>query len=119
MSARPDTNSDNLKDNIITKYQLRINNSDFYWMLSMAMPLFEHGEHAYSLLEEKFAKSNKSREAEILLNNMHKEFTAKEFIALGKQMGFNENRLRQWLKRACDRGIIISLGNGIYQKNYD
>ncbi|MCQ2202475.1 MAG: DUF3987 domain-containing protein [Bacteroidales bacterium] len=101
---------------ISQNWTLEISDDDYHWMLNMADSLYEHAAHAYSHLERRVVKSNKLREASLILRAMPDQFTAKEFIEEGLRMGFTEATLRTWLNRAKATGIIISVGHGVYIK---
>ncbi|MCQ2201580.1 MAG: DUF3987 domain-containing protein [Bacteroidales bacterium] len=116
LKPHPSTNSDNLKDGIISRYQLWISDADFYFLLSMSSAMFEHASHAYSLLDEKSVNSKRMRERELLLSKMPAEFSCELYYATGRSMGFGEERMRKWLSRDKAKGIIESLGNNFYRK---
>lgn len=108
--------NDNGDASIENGWTLNISDEDYHWILNMADPLFEHASHAYSHLERSVAKSNKLREASIILRAMPDQFTTKEFLIMGLSMGFQENTLRTWLNRAKNAGMIESIAQGVYVK---
>lgn len=116
LKPHPDTNSDNVKDGIITRYQLWIADEDFYFLLNMSENLFEHASHAYSLLQEKTVTSKRMRERELLLSKMPVEFSSDLYYSTGRALGFKDDRMRKWLSRDKARGIVESLGNNFYRK---
>lgn len=110
------TSTERGESTITQGWSLEISDADFHWLLNMADSLYEHAAHAYSHLERRVVKSNKLREASLILRAMPDQFTAKEFIAEGLRMGFKEPTLRTWLNRAKAMGLIDSVGQGVYIK---
>ena len=118
--VRPDAGipSDNLKDGIVTRWDMSITEADFRAVLALAEKLYRHTIHILSFLPttEVTRRSNADRDA--LLQCMGMEFTRAEFLQKGEEMGIKTSTAISWLKRMTKRGVIISVdGNGIYRKS--
>lgn len=113
----PGIPSDNLKDGIVTRWDMSITEADFHAVLALAEKLYRHTIHILSFLPttEVAHRSNADRDA--LLQCMGMEFTRAEFLQKGEEMGIKPGTAIVWLRRMTKRGMIISVdGKGNYRK---
>ena len=80
LSPDPGTSADNLKDHIVSLWNLDITEDDFHAVLSMAECLYRHATHILSFLPatEVTRRGNADRDA--LVQCMKKRFTRIEFL---------------------------------------
>lgn len=109
--------ADNLKDGIITRWDLSIGTDDFHAVLALTEVLYRHTTHILSFLPgtEVTHRSNADRDA--LLHSMPMKFTRADFLRKAEEMGFKPDTASTWLKRIAKRGMIESVdGKGTYLK---
>ena len=117
VSPDPGTAPDNLKDHIISLWDLAITPDDFHAVLSLAENLYRHTTHILSFLPgtEVTRRSNADRDA--LVQCMEERFTRAEFLQKAEEMGVKPETASTWLKRMLKRGLVESVnGKGTYQK---
>lgn len=117
ISPDKDIPADNLKDGIITRWNLEILSDDFHAILRLMEILYRHTTHILSFLPdtEMVRRSNSDRDT--LLQYMETEFTRASFLQKAVEMGIKPDTASTWLKRLLKRGMIESVdGNGTYRK---
>ena len=110
--------ADNLKDDIITRWDLSISPADFSAVLGLAGSLYRHTTHILSFLPatEVVHRSNSDREA--VLQSMDTEFTRAEFLQKAEELGLKSETASTWLKRLAKHGLVEGVdGNGTYRKS--
>ncbi len=113
----PTTTADNLKDNIIARWDLAINPDDFHAALSLAESLYCHTTHIFSFLPPVETNSRGNAERDTLLHGMPSTFTRIEFLEKAKEAGINSETAITWLKRMKKRGLLESAEKqGMYRK---
>ena len=108
---------DNLKDGIITRWDMSIGPDDFHTVLGLVESLYRHTTHILSFLPgtEIVRRSNSDRDA--LLQSMDLKFSRTSFLQKAGEMGVKPATASTWLKRLVKHGIIESVdGNGTYRK---
>ena len=113
----PGTSADNLKDHIVSLWNLDITEDDFHAVLSMAECLYRHATHILSFLPatEVTRRGNADRDA--LVQCMKKRFTRIEFLQKAEEMGIKTATASTWLKRMLKNGLVENMdGKGTYQK---
>lgn len=117
VSPDPDTSTDNLKDNIITRWDLTITADDFHAVLSLAESLYCHIIHIFSFLPQAETTSRGNAERDALLHNMASTFTRLEFLEKAQEIGIKPETASTWLKRMKKRGLLESTEEqGKYRK---
>ncbi len=111
-----DINSDNLKDGIITRWDIAVTDADFDVFLSMAEPLYLHAAHILSFMDSVKMVSSGSADRDMLLASMPDEFTRQEFIEKAREQHIPEATAITWLKRLKAQGGIVSVRRGSYRK---
>ena len=117
LSPDPGTSADNLKDHIVSLWDLDITEDDFHAVLSMAECLYRHATHILSFLPatEVTRRGNADRDA--LVQCMKKRFTRIEFLQKAEEMGIKNATASTWLKRMLKNGLVENMdGKGTYQK---
>ena len=112
-----DISGDNLKDGIITRWDMTILPSDFSSVLELTESLYRHATHILSFLPgtEISRRSNADRDA--LLQSMEREFTRSAFLLQAEATGIKPGTASTWLKRLVKHGMIESVdGKGTYRK---
>lgn len=117
VSPAPDTPTDNLKDNIVTRWDLAITADDFHTVLSLAESLYCHIIHIFSFLPRIETTSSRNAERDALLNSMASTFTRHEFLEKAQEIGIKPETANTWLKRMKKRGLLESTKEkGRYRK---
>lgn len=112
-----DISGDNLKDGIITRWDMTILPADFNSVLELTESLYRHATHILSFLPgtEISRRSNADRDA--LLQSMEREFTRSAFLLQTEATGIKPGTASTWLKRLVKHGMIESVdGKGTYRK---
>lgn len=111
------TASDNLKDRIVTLWDLAITPEDFHAVLSLSDDLYRHTMHILSFLPETGISSRGVSERDALIDSMGQEFTRATFLQRAEEMGINKNTAASWLSRMQRCGLVESKSNsGLYRK---
>ena len=108
---------DNIKDGIITRWDMTILPADFNSVLELTESLYRHATHILSFLPgtEISRRSNADRDA--LLQSMEREFTRSAFLMQAEATGIKPGTASTWLKRLVKHGMIESVdGKGTYRK---
>lgn len=117
VSPDPGTNPDNLKDHIITLWDLSITPDDFHAVLSLAESLYSHAIHILSFLPATQVTSRGNADRDALVQCMGERFTRAEFIHKAEEMGIKPETASTWLKRLQKHGLVESTDrNGTYRK---
>ena len=117
VSPDPGTNPDNLKDHIITLWDLSITSDDFHAVLSLAESLYSHAIHILSFLPATQVTSRGNADRDALVQCMGERFTRAEFIHRAEKMGIKPETASTWLKRLQKHGLVESTDrNGTYRK---
>ena len=113
----PDIATDNLKDNIISRWEIRITPEDFSTVLSTANTLYRHATHALSLLPSTEVSHRGNVDRDALMICMNEQFTRAEWMQQAKEMGIKPKTAQTWLKRMKRNGLVESTEKrGVYHK---
>ncbi|WP_294588354.1 DUF3987 domain-containing protein [uncultured Bacteroides sp.] len=108
---------DNLKDHIISLWDLVITPDDFHAVLSLAESLYRHATHILSFLPTTEVTSRGNADRDALVQCMAERFTRAEFLQKAGEMGIKTDTASTWLKRLQKHGLVASVdGNGTYRK---
>lgn len=109
--------SDNLKDRIISRWNLAITPDDFHTVLSLADVLYHHTVHILSFLPDTEVGNRRMSEREALIDSMEQDFTRTSFLQKAEEMGIKKDTASTWLKRMQKNGLVESKpGSGNYRK---
>ncbi len=111
-----DIASDNVKDGIVSRWTLFVEEADFQAVLRLAKPLYRHAAHILSFLPSTEVKHRPIADRETLYESMPDSFKRKEWLDKAEEMGINPNTASSWLLRLIKRGAITWLPDGGYQK---
>ena len=108
---------DNLKDGIITRWDLFITDDDFHAVLSLAEPLYLHATHILSFLTPVEVTSRAIADKNMLFAAMDIEFTRKQLLEKAEEMGIPKATAASWLRRLIERGALAKTDErGTYRK---
>lgn len=108
---------DNLKDHIISLWDLVITPDDFHAVLSLTESLYRHATHILSFLPTTEVTSRENADRDALVQCMAERFTRAEFLQKAGEMGIKTDTASTWLKRLQKHGLVASVdGNGTYRK---
>ena len=117
VSPDPGTNPDNLKDHIITLWDLSITSDDFHAVLSLAESLYSHAIHILSFLPNNEVVSRGNADRDELIGCMGEEFTRSSYLQKAEEMGIKFETATSWLKRLCKNGLVEKTDDkGVYRK---
>lgn len=117
--ACPDASivSDNLKDGIISRWDLFITDADFHAVLALVEPLYCHATHVLSFLESTEVRSRSTADRDRLFAAMTPVFLRSDLLLQAEEMGIPKETAITWLKRLCASGSIKHDDNrGSYRK---
>ena len=115
----PDRNTapDNLKDDIISLWDLTINPEDFHAVLSLTEGLYRHATHILSFLPATEVSSRGNADRDALVESMERCFTRTAFLQKAEEMGIKAETAATWLWRLQKNGLIESTkSKGNYRK---
>ena len=108
---------DNLKDGIITRWNLTIGEEDFHAVLALVEPLYVHATHILSFLPSTSVKSRTMADKDKLFASMPPTFTRRQLLETADEMGIPVSTVNCWLQRLTKRGALTGVdGKGTYQK---
>lgn len=111
------TASDNLKDHIITLWDLTITSDDFHAVLSLSDTLYCHTMHILSFLPDSEISSRGISERDALISSMEQDFTRTTFLQKAEEMGIKKETASSWLTRMQKNGLVESKrGSGKFHK---
>lgn len=109
--------ADNIKDGIITRWDVTITAEDFKAVLGLVTPLYRHATHILSFLPsaEVCRRGNADRDA--LFEALGNEFTRTQVLEQAALMKIKPNTALGWLNRLIKKGFFTNAdGNGIYTR---
>ena len=111
------TATDNLKDHIVSRWNLLIASDDFHAVLSLAESLYRHTTHILSFLPNTEVTSRGNADRDALVDSMEEEFTRASFLQKAGEMGIKSETASTWLKRMQKHGLVENVdGKGNYRK---
>ena len=117
VSPDPHTATDNLKDHIVSRWNLLIASADFHAVLSLAESLYRHTTHILSFLPNTEVASRGNADRDALVDSMEEEFTRASFLQKAGEMGIKSETASTWLKRMQKHGLVENVdGKGNYRK---
>ena len=107
--------ADNIKDGIITRWDVTITAEDFHAVLELVTPLYRHATHILSFLPSTEVKHRANADRDALFEIMGNQFTRAQLLEQATTMGIKPNTALTWLKRLVKQGLIVNLdGKGTY-----
>ncbi|WP_455665310.1 DUF3987 domain-containing protein [Phocaeicola sp.] len=109
--------ADNMKDGIITRWELSVTDADFQAVLALVEPLYCHSTHILSFLATNEVKTRSTADKDLLFAYMDDIFSRMQLVEKGKEMNIPENTMYHWLKQLVKSGAIAhGEEKGIYLK---
>jgi hypothetical protein len=110
-SAHPE----NVKDGIVSKFVLSINDADFEAVLNLAEPFYRHAEHALMSLPEETTEERKVTNKERFLASLPMSFTKQEANQLAESFGLSKKQCEHFLERLLAKDILERPKRGEYR----
>ncbi len=118
MAPAPDIHPENLKDRIISRWNIRVTDADFDVFLSMAETLYLHATHILSFMDSVQMVNNGSSDRDMLLASLPPEFSRKEYLEKARQKGIPSGTANTWIQKLVSRGGVIKVKHGVYRKGF-
>lgn len=83
---------DNLKDGIISRWDLFITDADFHAVLALVEPLYCHATHVLSFLESTEVRSRSTADRDRLFAAMPQEFLRRDLVQQAEEMGIPQTQ---------------------------
>lgn len=117
VSPDPGTAADNIKDRIVSLWDLTITPDDFHAVLALAESLYRHSTHILSFLPNNEVVSRGNADRDELIGCMGEEFTRSSYLQKAEEMGIKFETATSWLKRLCKNGLVEKTDDkGVYRK---
>lgn len=110
-----DTPRENVADGMVSSFILTVGKEDFEAVLSLVEPLYRHSCHALTFLPDTDVNQRRASARELFLSSLPIKFTRREAAETARCNGISENTLDTLLKRMSDKGVIESVGRGLYR----
>ena len=107
--------TDNVKDGIITRWDITITPEDFKAVLGLVKPLYRHATHILSFLPSSEIPHRANADRDAFFEALGIQFTRAQLLEQATTMGIKPNTALTWLKRLVKQGLIVNLdGKGTY-----
>lgn len=106
LTPDPQTCSDNIKDGIITRWDLSIQEDDFQAVLSLAEPMYLHAVHILSFLPANEVKNRGMADQERLFITLDTGFTYQSLLEEAEKLKIPKNTACSCLQRWQKQGIV-------------
>ncbi|SHF90793.1 Primase C terminal 2 (PriCT-2) [Bacteroides faecichinchillae] len=108
---------DNIKDNIITRWDITISPEDFKAVLGLVTPLYCHATHILSFLPPTEISHRINADRDAFFDALGNKFTRTQMLEQAEKMEIKANTALTWLKRLVKRRLITSVdGKGSYAR---
>lgn len=106
LTPDPQTCADNIKDGIITRWDLSIQEDDFQAVLSLAEPMYLHAVHILSFLPANEVKNRGMADQERLFITLDTGFTYQSLLEEAEKLKIPKNTACSCLQRWQKQGIV-------------
>ncbi|CAK7048378.1 MAG: hypothetical protein PARBB_02416 [Parabacteroides distasonis] len=106
LTPDPQTCADNIKDGIITRWDLSIQEDDFQAVLSLVEPMYLHAVHILSFLPANEVKNRCMADQERLFIALNTDFTYQSLLEEAEKLKIPKNTACSCLQRWQKRGIV-------------
>ena len=107
--------TDNIKEGIITRWDMTITPKDFKAVLNLVKPLYQHATHILSFLPPSEVSHRANADRDAFFEALGIQFTRAQLLEQATTMGIKPNTALTWLKRLVKQGLIVNLdGKGTY-----
>ena len=111
--------ADNIKDGIITRWDVTITNEDFEAVLGLVTPLYRHTTHILSFLPSTEIKHRANADRDALFALLDTQFTRAQLLDQAALMNIKPNTALGWLNRLIKKGLISNADSkGIYTRTH-
>ena len=111
--------TDNIKDGIITRWDVTITAEDFKAVLELVTPLYRHATHILSFLPSTEVKHRTNADRDALFEAMGNQFTRAQLLEQATIMKIKPNTAFGWLNRLIKKGLFTNADDkGIYTRTH-
>jgi hypothetical protein len=111
--------TDNIKDDIITRWDVTITAEDFKAVLELVTPLYRHATHILSFLPSTEVKHRANADRDALFEAMGNQFTRAQLSEQATTMKIKPNTAFGWLNRLIKKGLFSNADDkGIYTRTH-
>ena len=111
--------TDNIKDGIITRWDVTITAEDFKAVLELVTPLYRHATHILSFLPSTEVKHRANADRDALFEAMGNQFTRAQLSEQATIMKIKPNTAFGWLNRLIKKGLFSNTDDkGIYTRTH-
>ena len=111
--------TDNIKDGIITRWDVTITAEDFKAVLELVTPLYRHATHILSFLPSTEVKHRANADRDALFEAMRNQFTRAQLSEQATTMKIKPNTAFGWLNRLIKKGLFSNADDkGIYTRTH-
>lgn len=111
--------TDNIKDGIITRWDVTITAEDFKAVLELVTPLYRHATHILSFLPSTEVKHRANADRDALFEAMGNQFTRAQLSDQATIMNIKPNTAFGWLNRLIKKGLFTNADDkGIYTRTH-
>lgn len=98
--------TDNIKDGIITRWDVTITAEDFHAVLELVTPLYRHATHILSFLPSTEVKHRANADRDALFEAMGNQFTRAQLSEQATTMKIKPNTAFGWLNRLIKKDCL-------------
>ena len=106
--------TDNVKDGIITRWDITITSEDFKAVLGLVKPLYRHATHILSFLPSSEIPHRANADRDAFFDALGDEFTRTQLTEQATAMGIKPNTALSWLRRLVKKGLFAMKEKGTY-----
>ena len=106
--------TDNVKDGIITRWDITITPEDFKAVLGLVKPLYRHATHILSFLPSSEIPHRANADRDAFFDALGDEFTRTQLAEQATAMGIKPNTALSWLRRLVKKGLFVMKEKGTY-----
>ena len=111
--------TDNIKDGIITRWDVTITAEDFKAVLELVTPLYRHATHILSFLPSTEVKHRANADRDALFEAMGNQFTRAQLSEQATTMKIKPNSAFGWLNGLIKKGLFTNADDkGIYTRTH-
>ena len=111
--------TDNIKDGIITRWDVTITAEDFKAVLELVTPLYRHATHILSFLPSTEVKHRANADRDAIFEAMGNQFTRAQLSEQATIMKIKPNTAFGWLNRLIKKGLFTNADDkGIYTRTH-
>ena len=111
--------TDNIKDGIITRWDVTITAEDFKAVLELVTPLYRHATHILSFLPSTEVKHRANADRAALFEAMGNQFTRAQLSEQATIMKIKPNTAFGWLNRLIKKGLFTNADDkGVYTRTH-